>query len=71
MCSQRPELVFEYPPNATHRYSEGPMYLLNGIQAQCEGVAACEALYGKCVKGQEIGHCSQTVSVTVATALPR
>lgn len=25
---------------------------------------------GKCTKGHEIGHCAQTISVTIATALP-
>ena len=68
---ERPELVFAAPPNSTHRYSEGPLYLLNGVQKKCEGVPACEAIYGKCTKGQEIGHCAQTVSVTIATALPQ
>lgn len=68
---ERPELVFAYPPNSTHRFSERPLYLLNGIQTQCEGVAACEKIYGKCKKGAEIGHCAQTISVTVATSLPQ
>ena len=68
---ERPELVFAAPSNSTHRYSEGPLYLLNGVQKKCEGVPACEAIYGKCTKGQEIGHCAQTVSVTIATALPQ
>jgi hypothetical protein len=67
---ERPELVFAEPPNNTHRYSERPIYLLNGVQARCEGVVACEAIYGKCTKGSEEGHCSQTVSVTIATKLP-
>ena len=68
---ERPELVFAQPPNSTHRYSERPMYLLNGVQALCEGDAACEAIYGKCTKGSEMGGCSETVSVTIATKLPQ
>eukprot|EP01052_Picozoa_sp_SAG31_P036408 SAG31_NODE_4539_length_3154_cov_17.499836_3_plen_144_part_00 len=67
---ERPELVFAEPPNSTHRYSEKPLYLLNGVQARCEGVPACEAIYGKCKKGSEQGHCSETVSVTITTKLP-
>ena len=93
LCRERPELVFARPANATHRYSEGPMLLLNGVQAQCEGDAEvrllissaqallliqltaadlllqCEAIYGKCDKGKEMGQCSETISVTVATKL--
>ena len=66
---ERPELVFAFPPNNTHRYSERPLFLLNGVQAQCEGVPACEAIYGKCKAGEEEGRCAETISVTVATGL--
>ena len=66
---ERPELVFAEPPNSTHPFSERPLYLLNGVQARCEGVDACEAIYGKCAKGAETGHCAETVSVTIATGL--
>ena len=68
---ERPELVFADVPNGTHRFSERPLYLLNGVQTQCEGVPACEAVYGKCKKGAEIGSCAETISVTVATHLPQ
>ena len=66
---ERPELVFADVPNSTHRFSERPLYLLNGVQTQCEGVPACEAVYGKSKKGAEIGSCAETISVTVATHL--
>jgi hypothetical protein len=47
---ERPELVFAEPPNSTHRYSEHPLYLLNGVQTACEGVPTCEAIYGRNTK---------------------
>jgi hypothetical protein len=68
---ERPELVFAEPPNSTHRYSERPVFLLNGVQTKCEGSPECEAIYGTCKPGAETGHCSVTVSVTVATTLPQ
>jgi hypothetical protein len=69
---ERPELVFARPANlsgpAAAAFSTKPLLLLNGVQAQCKGVPACERVYGNCSLGA-MGNCSQTVSVTVATAL--
>ena len=69
---ERPELVFSFPANLSGppgaAVSRGPMLLLNGVQAKCIGVPACEALYGSCGHGA-IGNCSQTISVTIATSL--
>ena len=69
---ERPEIVFSRPANLSGppaaAFSRSPMLLLNGVQAKCMGVPTCEALYGSCAHGA-IGNCSQTISVTIATAL--
>lgn len=69
---ERPEIVFAHPANLSGKpldaVSTHPLFLLNGVQAKCVGVPACEAIYGDCSHGA-MGNCSQTISATVATAL--